>query len=60
MAELESLKLEPFPQGVVRVKGYGEKIFRVRIGDYRILYYVDYSLMTIFVIKIDKRETVYD
>jgi len=54
------LKLEPFPSETVRVEEYkNEKIFRVRVGDYRILYSVSYEERLIMVIKIDKRGRVY-
>ena len=37
--KLLKLQDDPFPSEVERVEGYkGEKIFRVRVGDYRILY----------------------
>ena len=32
---------------------------RVRVGDYRILYFVDYSASKIYIEKIDKRGKVY-
>lgn len=57
------LKLQeyPFPSEVERVEGYkGEKTFRVRVGDYRILYFVRYGINQIFVAKIDKRSRAYD
>ena len=39
--KLLKLQEDPFPPEVERVEGYkGEKVFRVRVGDYRILYIV--------------------
>jgi len=35
------------------------KVFRVRVGDYRILYEVDYTNSLIGIVKIDKRPKVY-
>jgi mRNA interferase RelE/StbE len=37
----------------------GEKVFRIRIGDYRALYKVKESAKIILVTKIDKRSRVY-
>ena len=55
------LQADPFPAEVERVEGYkGEKIFRVRVGDYRILYVVRYETNLILVAKIDKRGRVYN
>ena len=34
-------------------------LFRVRVGDYRILYEVDYKSNTLGIIRIDKRTRVY-
>ena len=31
----------------------------MRVGDYRILYYVDENSFTIFILKIDKRSRIY-
>ncbi len=51
---------DPFPPETERVEGYrGEKVFRVRVGDYRILYIVRYDDKIIFIAKIDKRGRVY-
>ena len=59
--KLLKLQEDPFPSEVERMEGYkGEKIFRVRVGDYRILYFVRYESNQIFVAKIDKRSRVYD
>ncbi len=57
--EIEKLQQNPFPKDVKRVEGYEEKIFRVRIGDYRILYEVDYSTNLLGIIKVDKRPRAY-
>ncbi len=58
--KLLRLQLEPFPPETVRVEEYkDEKIFRVRVGDYRILYSVSYEEKLILVIKFDKRGRVY-
>ena len=57
--KLDELKLNPFPSEVVRVVGKKEKIFRVRVGDYRIQYSVFYDQNNIFISDIDKRERAY-
>jgi len=58
---IQSLAENPFPQGVVRVEGYKDyKVFRICIGDFRILYLVDYTEKFITIINIDKRSKVYD
>jgi len=57
-AKLDALSFEPFPSDAKRVQGREEKLFRVRIGDYRILYTVFPD--ELFVADIDKRDRVYD
>jgi mRNA interferase RelE/StbE len=58
--EVKQLSNEPFPRKVKRVEGSKLKLFRVRVGDYRILYEVDYNDNLLGVVKIDKRSRVYD
>ena len=57
---IDELEKNPFPQDIERVEGYKDvKVFRVRVGDYRILYFVDYSSSKVYIEKIDKRGRVY-
>jgi mRNA interferase RelE/StbE len=60
LRKIEELKEEPFPSEAVRVEEYKkDRVFRVRVVDYRILYYVDYEKSLIAIINIDKRSKVY-
>lgn len=57
---IEKLAEEPFPSDVVRVEKYTkEKIFRIRVGDYRIEYAVFHDKNTLFIVDIDKRPRIY-
>lgn len=58
--KFDELKSNPFPSEVVRVVGRKEKAFRVRVGAYRIQYYVFQDKKEIAVFNIDKRERAYD
>ena len=59
--KIKSLAIDPFPREVVRVMGRpGEKIFRVRVGHYRILYIVDFDQKQVTIDSIDKRPRAYD
>lgn len=60
IARIEKLKIELFPSDVKRVVGKKDKIFRIRVGSYRIQYSVFYEENTIFISDIDKRERAYD
>ena len=58
--KLEVLKQNPVPHDAKRVMGYELPTFRIRIGKHRALYRVNYEEKRIIVVKIDKREKVYD
>ena len=61
LEKIEKLEENPFPQEVERVEDFeGEKVFRVRVGDERILYIVKYNPNKLIVVKVDKRSRVYD
>lgn len=57
--KIEALKQDPIPHDAKRVVNRKEKVFRVRVGDYRILYVVYLKENTILLSKIDKRSTAY-
>jgi len=59
LQKIEILQEEPIIHDTKTVEGYKEKIYRVRVGNYRILYEVDYKNKLIGVVKIDKRPRVY-
>ncbi|MBI5332426.1 MAG: type II toxin-antitoxin system RelE/ParE family toxin [Candidatus Aenigmarchaeota archaeon] len=59
MKKIEELANNPFSQGIKSVEGYKERIFRIRVGDYRILYEVDQNSNLLGIVKIDKRSRVY-
>jgi mRNA interferase RelE/StbE len=57
--KIDSLQTNPSPQGVKLLKGKGREAYRLRVGDYRILYQVKKDILTILVIKIGHRREVY-
>lgn len=57
--KIEKLSVEPFPSDVKRVVNKKEKIFRIRVGDYRIQYTVHYERNLVFISDIDKRPRAY-
>ena len=60
VSRIRLLANEPFPQDVKRVVGRKEKVFRVRVGDYRIQYVVVREKNCILIADIDKRSRAYD
>ncbi|MDP3105164.1 MAG: type II toxin-antitoxin system RelE/ParE family toxin [Candidatus Methanoperedens sp.] len=59
LKKIEKLREDPIEHDSKVVEGYNEKLFRVRVGDYRILYEVDYKNNQLGIVKIDKRSKVY-
>ena len=56
---IEILSEDPFPNDVKRVVNKKEKVFRVRIGDYRVQYMVFYDKNLLFISDVDKRPRAY-
>jgi len=58
LEKLVVLKEEPIPRGAVKLRGEKDA-YRIRIGDYRILYKVLWEERVIIVFKIEHRRRVY-
>ena len=54
----DTLSKSPVPHNAVKVVGE-QGIFRIRIGDFRVLYRIDYQQGKIVIVRIDKRDSVY-
>lgn len=59
MTKIASLAENPRPVGIQRLKGEN-RYFRLRQGDYRIIYEIDDSERKVTVIKIGHRREVYE
>jgi mRNA interferase RelE/StbE len=57
LAKLLSLEEEPRPRGVKRL--WGEDSYRLRIGDYRVLYTVDDDSQAVTIYAVGHRREVY-
>ena len=53
--KVEELQENPVIHDTKTIQGYTDKVYRVRVGDYRILYEIDYPNKILGIIKIDKR-----
>ncbi|MEA3229851.1 MAG: type II toxin-antitoxin system RelE/ParE family toxin [archaeon] len=51
---------DPIPHDSKRIMDETKKVFRKRVGRFRILYRVDYENLVVVVIKIDLREHAYN
>jgi mRNA interferase RelE/StbE len=55
---LMGLSENPFSGNVKKLVG-SDSMFRVRVGDYRIIYSVDNDILTVLIIKIGHRREIY-
>ena len=56
---VEQLATEPYPSGVRKLVG-AEHTYRIRVGDYRIIYSVMASALIIEIIRVGHRRDVYN
>jgi len=54
---IKKLADNPYPEDSIRLKGRQE--YRVRQGDYRILYIVEEKIITVLVVKVGHRKKIY-
>ncbi len=55
---IDSLSSDPHPPGSRKMIG-SEALFRIRVGDYRVIYEVRNEVLTIFIIKVGHRKNIY-
>ena len=55
---IQPLATEPIPQGSRKIRGYDD-VFRIRVGNYRIIYRVAGRRLLIIILKIGHRREIY-
>lgn len=55
---IESLGEDPYPAGVKKLEGE-EKLYRIRVGDYRVIYEIDTTNKVATIVKVGHRGEVY-
>ena len=55
---IESLSTDPFPRGVVKLSG-AEGLYRIQVGNYRVVYELEHSSRQIVIQYIRHRRDVY-
>lgn len=55
----EGLENTPRPSGCKKLRGAGA-LYRIRVGDYRILYEVRDKLLVVTVVRVGDRKDIYD
>lgn len=56
--KIQSPVANPRPHGFIELKG-SENLFRVRVGDYRIVYEIQDKILLITVLKVGNRREIY-
>lgn len=60
LKKIETLKFNPRPNGIEKLDGHeGEPIYRVRVGDYRIIYEIHDQKLIVLVLNVGDRKDVY-
>ena len=57
--KLESLADVPRPAGCKKLKGYND-MWRIRIGDWRVVYLIDETVKLVSIVRIAHRREVYE
>jgi mRNA interferase RelE/StbE len=55
---LEMLRDDPRPPGAVKLSGQ-DAMYRIRVGDYRVIYEIDDDRLIIFVLRVAHRKDAY-
>lgn len=58
-AAIDDLANDPRPEGSEKLKGSDENLWRIRIGDYRVVYLLEDKIKVVEVRKIGHRKDVY-
>ncbi|MBE9036774.1 type II toxin-antitoxin system mRNA interferase toxin, RelE/StbE family [aff. Roholtiella sp. LEGE 12411] len=56
--KINELAIEPRPNGVKKLQA-GDNSYRIRVGDYRVVYEVDDDVLIVTVIKVGHRSGIY-
>lgn len=57
---IDKLSDDPRPQGCKKLKGEAEYMWRIRVGDYRVLYTIEDQIRIVEVKKVGHRKDIYD
>lgn len=56
--KISSLAINPRPTGCKKLSG--DEKYRIRVGNYRVLYSIEEDILTIFIVKVGHRKDVYE
>lgn len=55
---LRTFRVDPRPNGVLKLAGR-EGVYRLRVGDYRVLYRIEDEVLIVLVIRVGHRRDIY-
>ena len=58
LEKIQALASEPRPAGCKKLSG--DEKYRVRVGDYRILYKIEDDVLIVYVVKVGHRQSIYE
>lgn len=59
VAATEALGDDPRPPGCVKLKDEEEELWRIRVGDYRVVYAIQDDALIVLVVRVAHRKDVY-
>ena len=57
--QIDNLKVDPRPTGCRKLKGR-EDFFRIRVGNYRVVYQIENEVLLIIIVRVGDRKEIYE
>lgn len=57
--KIDALSEDPMPAGSIKLQGHKPSFYRIRSGDYRVIYTIKNDLLIVLVVEIGHRREVY-
>jgi len=59
LAQIDLLSIDPRPKGAIKLTGKKDALWRIRVGDYRVLYLIEETIKIVEIRAIGHRKDVY-
>lgn len=56
---IKDLGNNPRPDGCTKLKGDKRDYYRIRVGNYRVVYYIEDDILLVLVVRVSHRQDVY-
>jgi mRNA interferase RelE/StbE len=57
LEKIKSLSDDPHPTGSIKLTN--QEKYRLRVGNYRVLYKIEENILTVFIVKVGHRKNIY-